>query len=58
MSDKTIYNSEKMTASERKKHAELERHLGVPDPAVPNRAHTEMRTDFPRELPEKKPKEF
>ena len=23
----------------------------VPDPTVPNRAHTEMRTDFPPEVP-------
>lgn len=25
----------------------------VPDPTVPNRAHTEMRTTFPPELPHK-----
>ncbi len=26
----------------------------APDPPVPNRAHTEMRTDFPPEFPDNK----
>ena len=30
----------------------------VSDPPVPNRAHTELRTAFPRELPDTKPKEI
>ena len=30
----------------------------VPDPTVPNRAHTEMRTAFPQEVPERKSKEI
>ncbi len=30
----------------------------VSDPPVPNRAHTELRTAFPPELPDTKPKEI
>ena len=33
-------------------------HLPVSDPPVPNRAHTEMRTEFPPEVPNKPPKEL
>ena len=44
MSEKTGYKKEKMTEAERKKRADLEREIGVPDPPVPNRAHTEMST--------------
>lgn len=44
MSKHAKYKTEKMTEAERKKRAELERITGVPDPPVPNRAHTEMST--------------
>ncbi|MBQ8351611.1 MAG: hypothetical protein IJY20_06175 [Clostridia bacterium] len=30
----------------------------VPDPTVPNRAHTEMRTAFPPEMPQRETKEI
>lgn len=33
-------------------------HPVVSDPPVPNRAHTEMRTEFPPEVPNKPPKEL
>ena len=42
MSDQNKYRTEKMGEAEKKKKADLERRTGVPDPAVPNRAHTEM----------------
>ena len=29
-----------------------------PVPPVPNRAHTELRTAFPQEMPAEKPREF
>ncbi len=38
----TERKEKKMTPEERKKRVELEREIGVPDPPVPNRAHTEM----------------
>ena len=37
------------------KHAPDPNDPPVPDPTVPNRAHTEMRTEFPPEIPKRKP---
>ncbi|MBE6548742.1 MAG: hypothetical protein E7667_07735 [Ruminococcaceae bacterium] len=36
------YKTEKLGKDEKKKKADLERRTGVPDPPVPNRAHTQM----------------
>ena len=33
---------EKMTEEQRRRRIDIERELGVPDPPVPNRAHTEL----------------
>lgn len=42
MNDKDKSEKEKMSEAQRKKKADLEWETGVPDPPVPNRAHTEM----------------
>ncbi len=40
---------EKMTEEQRRRRINIEKELGVPDPPVPNRAHTELSTkDIPR----------
>ncbi len=39
---------EKMTEEQRRRRIEIEKELGVPDPPVPNRAHTELSAkDYP-----------
>lgn len=40
--DKNKTEKEKMTEEQRGRKIEIEKELGVPDPPVPNRAHTEM----------------
>lgn len=35
---------EKMTEEQRRRRIDIEKELGVPDPPVPNRAHTELST--------------
>ena len=42
MNETNNYKTEKLGHDEKKKKADLERRTGVPDPPVPNRAHTEM----------------
>lgn len=39
---------EKMTEEQRRRRIDIEREIGVPDPPVPNRSHTELSTkDYP-----------
>ncbi len=46
--DKNKTEKEKMTEEQRRRRIDIERELGVPDPPVPNRAHTELSTkDYP-----------
>ena len=46
--DPTKTEKEKMTETQRRRRIDIERELGVPDPPVPNRAHTELSAkDYP-----------
>ena len=39
---------EKMTEEQRRRRIDIEKEIGVPDPPVPNRAHTELSAkDYP-----------
>ncbi len=62
MNEKNRKPSEKMPAgtpwSKKDAPAPDPVHPPVSDPPVPNRAHTEMRTEFPPEFPQREHRDF